>query len=123
MGFPAYHKRARRKGVSERARLRATPFRRSLPASPLSRGAAADTPPPMRLPRRRTVVSLACKLAVGWLTFVGSSLALEAHAAPPCDGELSPCFDANNLDLALGPSHFASLDDANETLAPGRLSV
>lgn len=77
----------------------------------------------MRLPRRRTVVSLACELAVGWLTFVGSSLALEAHAAPPCDGELSPCFDANNLDLALGPSHFASLDDANETLAPGRLSV
>lgn len=77
----------------------------------------------MPLLRRRSVVSLLRKLAVGWLALGGFSLAPEAHASAPCATDLSPCFDANNLDLALGPSRFASLEDADVVLAPGRLSA
>lgn len=49
------------------------------------------------------------------------SLGAPAHAIE-CDGVLSPCFDANNLDLPAGPAHFVGIEDAT-ALPTGKLSL
>lgn len=81
-----------------------------------------DTPLPMPLSRRRSVPSFLRALAGCALAGV-SSVTPGAWAEEACDHGLSPCFDANNLDLALGPSQFASLEDTDVQLAPGQVSA
>ncbi len=61
-------------------------------------------------------------LLLGSLSLTGLFGAGEARAQE-CSGALSPCFDANDLDLPLGPSRFAAVEDASAQLAPGQLAL
>lgn len=68
--------------------------------------------------QRRLVSSLLRLLGSGALLVSTTAVAQEV-----CDGPLSPCVNADGLDLALGPARFASLEDAQVQLEPGKLSL
>lgn len=70
------------------------------------------------MPLRRLSVPLVRSLSLAALLHAGG-----AHAEDPCSSTLSPCFDANDLDLPLTPSRFASLEDASLQLAPGQVAA
>src|SRR5690606_21036374 len=57
------------------------------------------------------------------LLWVSCLLSSRGFAQDPCASTLSPCFDANNLELAPGPGQFATLEDADAQLSPGQLST
>lgn len=60
-------------------------------------------------------------LLLGSLSLTGLLGVGEARAQE-CSSALSPCFDANDLDLPVAPTRFAAVEDASAQLAPGRLS-